>query len=302
MSVNFENILNSVEKNSIKENVMLKDCTTFKVGGPATVFIEPKNVDELVSLMAAIKREKCPFFIIGNGSNLLVSDNGFDGVVVRLAGDFLDIKTDGNKLYAGAAAMVTKLSVVAKDNALTGLEFAYGIPGTVGGAMVMNAGAYDGEMAFVVKWVDMLDDEGSIVRLSNEEMEFSYRNSILKRKPFIVLRTCFELTEGNKDEINAKMMDFLERRKSKQPLEYPSAGSTFKRPQGNFAGKIIMEAGLAGKRVGGACVSTKHCGFVVNDDNATAKDIDELINQVIEKVKEDTNIILEPEVIRVGLF
>ena len=198
--------------------------------------------------------------------------------------------------------MVTKLANVAKENELTGLEFSYGIPGTVGGAMVMNAGAYDGEMSFVVESVTMMDEDLNVKTFSNKEMVFSYRHSILKEKSYIVLATTFKLSQGERFEIEAKMNDFMERRRSKQPLEFPSAGSTFKRPAGYFAGKLIQDAGLSGKRVGGACVSSKHCGFVVNDQNGTAKDVADLMDLVMQEVKSKFDVTLEPEVIKLGSF
>ena len=198
--------------------------------------------------------------------------------------------------------MLTTVARTAWEHALTGMEFAAGIPGTVGGAVVMNAGAYDGEMKQVVQTVTVLSESGEIMELSNNNMQFSYRNSIIKNRPFIVLETEFSLQEGNADEIRAKMDDFNERRRSKQPLEYPSAGSTFKRPEGYFAGKLIMDAGLRGYSIGGAQVSEKHCGFIINKSNATAADITELMDEVTEKVKRRFSVTLEPEVVRVGDF
>ena len=280
----------------------LKEHTTFRVGGPAKIFITVNTVEELIKVQSLLKEESVPFFVIGNGSNLLVSDNGYDGAVISLSGDFNELKVSGEEITAGAGVILSKVCTLAKDNELSGLEFAFGIPGTVGGAMVMNAGAYDGEMAFVVKDVTLLDSNGNIIVLSNSEMQFSYRNSILKKERMIVLKTTFLLKKGVRAEIQAKMDDFIGRRRDKQPLEYPSAGSTFKRPEGHFAGKLIMEAGLSGKRVGGACVSSKHCGFVVNDNNATADDISKLMDTVIKTVEESFGVTLEPEVIKIGTF
>lgn len=293
---------NCIDESFIKEGVMLSEHSTFKSGGPAKLFISVETYDDLKKVIGVIKDKKVPYFLIGNGSNLLISDKGFDGVVIKLSGDFKDIKVDGNRIVSGAAAMLSRVCIEAKNNALSGLEFAYGIPGTVGGAMVMNAGAYDGEMKNVVKSVELLDENGDIIVLTNEEMEFGYRTSILKRRSMIVLRTVFELCEGSSDEIDVKMQDFMERRRSKQPLEYPSAGSTFKRPKDNYAGKLIMDAGLAGARVGGASVSAKHCGFVINDNNATSEEISRLMKLVEDKVFECFNVKLEPEVIFVGEF
>ncbi len=287
---------------SVQETVYLKDHTTFRVGGPASLFVEADNIDELKALMSYIYEEEVPYFILGNGSNLLVSDRGFDGVVIKLTGDFTGLTVEDNEITAYASVPLSKVCLEASNNSLTGLEFAYGIPGSVGGAMVMNAGAYDGEMSFVVKTVDVLTEDCEVKTLTKEELEFGYRTSIFKKENLIALKTVFSLKKGSFEDINAKMQDFLERRRSKQPLEFPSAGSTFKRPEGNFAGKLIMEAGLSGYRVGGASVSVKHCGFVVNDKNGTADDINKVIKDVQAEVKRQTDIMLEPEVIRVGLF
>lgn len=300
--MNLETVKQQIDSKLIKENVYLKDMTTFRTGGKAGLFVEPENISELTEVLKVIKKEHIPYFILGNGSNLLVSDEGYEGVVIRLQGDFLNISNDGLTIYAGAAAMVSKLCITARDSGLTGLEFAYGIPGTVGGAMVMNAGAYDGEMSFVVESVDLLDENLNKVTLTNAEMLFSYRHSILKEKEMVVLGTKFRLNDGNVSDIDDKMQDFLNRRRTKQPLEFPSAGSTFKRPEGYFAGKLIEDAGLKGFRVGGASVSTKHCGFVVNDQNGTAADVNELMERVKETVFKTSGVTLEPEVIKIGKF
>ncbi|MBP5599489.1 MAG: UDP-N-acetylmuramate dehydrogenase [Lachnospiraceae bacterium] len=283
-------------------NEELKKYTTFKVGGPCKALVIIKTEDLLIKVISLLKESKEDFFVIGNGSNLLISDEGFDGYVLKLEGDFLDIQSEGEEIVAGAGAILSKVCIYAKEKGLSGLEFAYGIPGTVGGAIVMNAGAYDGEMSFVVSSVKMLDEKGIIKTFTNPEMEFSYRNSILKRKEFVVLNVTYKLTKKDENEILGKMNDFLERRRSKQPLNFPSAGSTFKRPKDNFAGKLIMEAGLKGKRIGGACVSEKHAGFIVNDEGASAKDISDLMKVVIKEVKEKFDIELEPEVIKLGKF
>lgn len=273
--------------------------TTFRVGGPAKALLLVNTIEELKAVIKAI--DGIPYFVIGNGSNLLVSDNGFDGYVIKLSGDFLSISVEDEHVSAGAGAILSKVAGVARDNGLTGLEFAHGIPGTVGGAMVMNAGAYDGEMSYVVESVTLLSN-GEIIILSCDEMKFGYRHSVLKEQSMIVLSTVFRLAKGVKEEITAKMSDFNERRRSKQPLEYPSAGSTFKRPEGAFAGKLIQDSGLSGFRVGGASVSSKHCGFVINDNKATADDINTLMKTVSDKVFRDSGYRLEPEVIKIGIF
>lgn len=289
-----------------EENVLplekLNKHTTFRVGGPSKALLLVNTIEELKTVYGMLKKAGEEFFVIGNGSNLLVSDEGYEGYVIKLSGEFTDICVKGTKLTAGSGAILSKVAVAARENSLTGLEFAHGIPGTVGGAMVMNAGAYDGEMSFVVESVEMLREDGTLKTYSLEEMEFGYRNSVMKKERLIALKTVFSLKAGNAEEIQAKMNDFNERRRSKQPLEFPSAGSTFKRPEGAFAGKLIQDSGLAGARVGGACVSTKHCGFVINDQSATASDIDSLMKLIINKVKEDSGFVLEPEVIRIGRF
>ena len=288
------------------ENVLpteaLSKHTTFKTGGAAKALVYVCDEEKLKAVIKLCKDEKEPFFILGNGSNLLVSDEGFDGIVIKLSGDFLKTSVEGDRLIAGAGVILSKVCMLARDNSLAGLEFAFGIPGTVGGAMVMNAGAYGGEMNAVVESVSLLEADGNVRDYLNDELEFGYRDSILKHKDLIALRTVFKLERGNKTEIAAKMDELLGRRREKQPLEFPSAGSTFKRPEGYYAGKLIEDAELKGLRVGGASVSVKHSGFIVNDQNATSKDIDELINLVRSKVRDKFNVTLEPEVIRIGEF
>ncbi len=287
---------------NVLENEKLNTHTTFRVGGAAKALLTVNSVEELKTVLALLQSEKEPFFLLGNGSNLLISDLGFDGYVIRLLGDFEDVSQDGKCIAAGGGIMLSKVCRFAADNSLSGLEFAFGIPGTVGGAMVMNAGAYGGEMKDVVKSVELMDYDGNLYNLSCEEMAFGYRDSIVKHKDFIVLRTVFALEEGVKEEITAKMDEVMQKRRDKQPLEHPSAGSTFKRPEGAFAGKLIQDAGLAGARIGGASVSKKHCGFIVNDMGGTASDIDRLMKLVADRVKEESGFTLVPEVIRVGRF
>ncbi|MDE7207928.1 MAG: UDP-N-acetylmuramate dehydrogenase, partial [Lachnospiraceae bacterium] len=236
--------------------------TTFKTGGAADVFVEPSNLAELKEVLRLLKGES--FYLIGNGSNLLVSDKGIRGVVLHLAKGFGDIRVEGNTIVCGAAATLSQIARAALDNSLRGFEFAAGIPGSLGGAIVMNAGAYGGEMKQVVKRVTLLNYEGGIVQKDVEEMHFSYRHSLLKEERFIVLEAEIELPKGVQSEIRERMDDLAARRREKQPLEFPSAGSTFKRPEGYFAAKLIQDAGLKGFCVGGAQVSEKHCGFVVN--------------------------------------
>lgn len=297
-----ENLSRIVPKESIVLNELMSRHTTFRVGGEAACLIKVLNSKELSKIITFLRQTEHEFFVLGNGSNLLVSDNGYEGVVLKLEGEFSEIKTDGLKIISGAGASLAAVARTAMEEGLTGMEFASGIPGTMGGAIVMNAGAYDGEMKQVVKEVTVMDQEGNVLVLDNDTMEFGYRTSVIKNRPFIVLSVVLELQEGEKAEIKKKMDDFAERRREKQPLEYASAGSTFKRPEGYFAGKLIMDAGLRGFSIGGARVSDKHCGFIINTGNASATDIAELIAEVQERVKEQFGVMLEPEIIRIGQF
>ena len=298
-----ERISQFVPKENILEKELMSRHTTFKVGGPCFILVKIDEVSQLKELLPYLVEEKIPYFFLGNGSNLLVSDKGYEGVVITFSKKLAeDVTVEGDRIVAGGGVLLSKVAKYALDESLTGFEFAAGIPGTVGGAMVMNAGAYDGEMKQIVENVEVIDKAGNLRVLSCEEMEFGYRTSILKREPFIVTKTTFKLNKGDKNVIKEKMDDLAARRRDKQPLEFPSAGSTFKRPEGHFAGKLIMDAGLRGYQVGGARVSDKHCGFVVNVDNATATDVHNLMEDVIKKVQEEFQVTLEPEVIRLGEF
>ena len=276
--------------------------TTFRIGGPADFFVLPENVEELTCVLKLCAEEGVPYFILGNGSNLLVGDKGFRGVVIQLYKNFDGIEIQGTTIKARAGAMLIRVAKEAAGAGLTGLEFASGIPGTMGGAMVMNAGAYGGEMKDVVTSVLVLTKEGEIRTLTSEEMNFRYRGSVIEDEGYIVLETVMELKEGDPVVIRSRMEELLLQRRTKQPVEYPSAGSTFKRPEGYFAGKLIMDAGLRGYQVGGAKVSEKHCGFVINAGGATAADVMQLMKDVSEKVEEKFGVGLEPEVKRIGQF
>lgn len=276
--------------------------TTFRVGGEAECIVVVQTEEELAKLIPYLNQVEQEYFILGNGSNLLVGDKGYRGVIVKLGGPMEEVHVEGCRVVARAGALLSKVAAAARVNSLTGMEFAAGIPGSIGGAIVMNAGAYDGEMKQIVQLVRVMDREGQIMTLDNDTMEFGYRTSIIKNRPFIVLDVTLQLSEGDEAQIGARMEELARLRKSKQPLEYPSAGSTFKRPEGNYAGKLIMDAGLRGYRIGGAQVSNKHCGFVVNTGNAAAADIREVIEEVQEKVKDKFHVTLEPEVIFLGDF
>lgn len=276
--------------------------TTFRVGGEAECLVMVETQEELSQLIPYLSRSGQEYFILGNGSNLLVGDKGYQGIILKLGRRMQQIRVQGNHIVAGAGALLSQVAVAARDAGLSGLEFAAGIPGTIGGAIVMNAGAYDGEMKQVVKTVRVMDKEGEPLTLDNDTMEFGYRTSIIKDRPFIVLGVILELTMGEKEQIGARMEELMALRKSKQPLEYPSAGSTFKRPEGYYAGKLIMDAGMRGYRIGGAQVSEKHCGFVINAGGASAADVKEVIEEVQERVKDRFHVRLEPEVIFLGDF
>lgn len=283
-------------------NEKMSRHTTFKTGGPASLFIRPDSLEQLKKVVALLKRAEVPYFILGNGSNLLVSDKGYDGAIIS-TDKFTDIRLEDEKtIYAEAGVKNSAIAAFARDNSLTGYEFAAGIPGSLGGAVIMNAGAYGGEMKLIVKEVRALSPQGEIIRLDNEALRFDYRTSALKGKDFIVISALLELEKGDKDEISAQMNELALKRKEKQPLEYPSAGSTFKRPEGYFAGKLIEDSGLRGYTVGGAMVSDKHCGFVINKGEATSKDIYTLILNVQNTVYEKFGVRLEPEVILLGKF
>ena len=274
--------------------------TTFKIGGAADIMITVKSLEELQTAIGACKASAVPYMILGNGSNLLVSDDGIEGAVIVLDGDFKEITVDGDAVTAGAGAKLSRLCTVALENGLSGLEFAYGIPGTVGGAMYMNAGAYGGEMKDVAVSVTALSRDGTVHEVPASEMQLGYRTSIFKTNGDIILFSEYKLQAGDRELIREQMDDVMGRRKSKQPLEYPSAGSVFKRPEGAFAGTLIEQCGLKGKTVGGAQVSEKHAGFIINIGGATCGDVMELVRIVQDTVKEQTGYVLEREIIRTG--
>ena len=291
-----------VGEQNIRQDEPMDRHTSFRTGGNAACFIEPENAEQLAKVLSYLQKTEQDYFVLGNGSNLLVSDLGYDGVVIYIGDKTSKICVDGSRITVQAGALLSQTAHAAMEAGLTGMEFASGIPGSIGGAMMMNAGAYDGEMSRIVESVTVLDPSGESMILENETMEFGYRTSILKNRPFVVTEVTLRLQEGDREQIQAKMADFAARRREKQPLNYPSAGSTFKRPEGYFAGKLIMDSGLRGYRIGGAQVSEKHCGFIINSGNATSEDISELMDEVIQRVKERFGVTLEPEVIRLGRF
>lgn len=301
-----QNVINELYRIVGEKNVKLEEpmCkhTTFRIGGPVQAFVTPQTTEELGQIVLLCNAEKTPFFMLGHGSNLLVGDGGMEGVVIQLYNNYSNFMIEGTTVKAQAGIMLCKLGQEIKDAGLTGFEFAAGIPGTLGGAIMMNAGAYGGEMKDIVMSVQLMDLNGNLFEKTGEEMEFAYRHSIVEEKKYIILGAALALQYGDKKTIENRMEELAIARKTKQPLEFPSAGSTFKRPEGYFAGKLIMDAGLQGYQIGGAQVSEKHCGFVVNKGNATAADVIQLITDVKQKVYDRFQVELEPEVKMVGEF
>ncbi len=287
---------------SIRLKEPMKDHTSFKVGGAAEIFFQPENINELKQSLLFVHRYHIPYFIMGNGSNLLVSDNGIEGAVIKIGEHLSNITIDGETVIAESGALLSTLSKQCAREGLKGIEFASGIPGSLGGAIAMNAGAYGGEMKDIVEWVELFNKDYQVIRLSKEEMDFSYRKSIVEKEHYIVLRVGIKLEKGDQLEIDSRMAELALKRKTKQPLHLPSAGSTFKRPAGYFAGQLIEDSGLRGYALGGAQVSELHCGFVVNKDHATAKDIYDLIRYVQNVVYDKFEIKLDTEVKMIGDF
>ena len=282
----------------VLKNEPMSKHTSFKIGGTADTYIKVDTLSKLSAILKECKRSDIEYILLGNGSNVLVSDDGIRGVVIRLDGDFRQIAlVDENTIYCGAGATLAQLCKFALNCGLTGLEFAWGIPGSVGGAVFMNAGAYDGEMKNVVHSVSHVSPDGKIGRIEKDDLDFGYRTSVYRKNNMIITGVTLKLEKGNTDDIRDKMDDFMNRRTSKQPLEYPSAGSVFKRPEGNFAGALIQQCGLKGKSVGGAQVSEKHAGFIINKSNATANDVKNLVKEIQNTVAEKTGYNLECELI-----
>ena len=281
----------------VKYDEPLKNHTTFQIGGKCIALIEPKKVEDIIKAIKICRENNLKFFVIGNGSNLLVPDDGYNGVIIKIKSEFSNIQVEWECLIAHSGAKLSEVYTVAYDNSLTGFEFASGIPGTIGGAIFMNAGAYGGEMKDIVESVEVLDlDNYEVKELKNEELDFSYRKSIIQRKNYIVLTIKLKLKKGNKEEIKAVYEDLREKRNSKQPLNFGSAGSTFKRPEGHFASKLIEDAGLKGYHINDAWVSEKHSGFIVNKGNACYREVMELIEYVQKVVFEKFEVKLETEV------
>ena len=297
-----ERFSNLLGNEKVRINEPMNRHTTFRIGGPADYFLLPSSSEEVKGILEICKEESLQYFILGNGSNLLVSDEGYRGVIIQLYRNYGGLTVEGTEIRAGAGVLLSQIAAAARNESLTGFEFAGGIPGTLGGAVVMNAGAYGGELKDVLKEAVVMDREGNIFTVPVEKLAMGYRTSLVKTAGYLVLEAVISLKKGSQEEIRDTMKDLADRRISKQPLEYPSAGSTFKRPEGYFAGKLIMDAGLRGYQVGGAQVSEKHCGFVINKGNATAADVCRLMTDVQAKVQEQFGVTLEPEVKFLGDF
>lgn len=293
-------ILKEMEVGEIRIDEMMKNHTSFKIGGPADIMILPKDEDEILRAIKACRDNNIDFFIMGNGSNLLIKDGGIRGVVIKINDNFNDIKISGDKVYAKAGALLTALSRRAAENSLTGVEFANGIPGTIGGAVTMNAGAYGGEIKDIVTKVRVIDKGNNIIEYENDDMNFGYRTSKVIEDDLVVLGMEIQLKDGNYNKIKEKMQELTKKRTSKQPLELPSGGSTFKRPKGYYAGKLIDDSNLRGFQYGGAQVSEKHCGFVVNIGGATCEDVLGIIKTVQKTVMDKFGVELETEIKVIG--
>lgn len=279
------------------ENEPMALHTTFKIGGPARLAVFPKNENEISDVIKKCKEENVRYMVVGNGSNLLVADEGIDAVVILLGKEFGEVKLiDDTTIFAEAGASLMKVCRFALENGLSGLEFAYGIPGSCGGGAFMNAGAYGGELGDVMFRCDHIDKDGNKGSLEGNDLKLAYRYSAYYENGCVITGAYFKMQKADKEEIKAKMDDYMSRRRDKQPLEYPSAGSTFKRPEGNFAGALIEQCGLKGTSVGGAEISTKHAGFVINKGGATCKDVLDLCKKVADTVKAEKGIDLEMEV------
>jgi UDP-N-acetylmuramate dehydrogenase len=285
-----------IPSENIAFNELMSKHTSFKIGGPADLFVTPVDTVQLTEVLRVCRGHKVPFYIIGNGSNLLIDDSGFRGIIIQLGKNFSQITVEDTKIIAYSGASLAKIANTALDKAFTGFEFAQGIPGTLGGAVAMNAGAYGREIKDVIISADVIDHEGTIITLSKDELALGYRTSIIQKNHYIVIKAVLGLQKGDKCGILEKMKDLADKRRDKQPLDMPSAGSAFKRPEGHFAGKLIMDCGLRGYKIGGAMVSEKHCGFVVSDGTATFEDVIKLIEHIKATVKEKFNVELHPEV------
>lgn len=298
----YEELCTAVGAENVLQDEPMSRHTTFRIGGPADYFVMPGSAEEIRAVRGICAKADVPCYIIGNGSDLLVGDKGYRGVIIQIYKRMNNVRVEGERICVQAGALLSKTAAAAYEASLTGMEFASGIPGTVGGALRMNAGAYGGEMKQIVESVEVLTEEGELLTLSGEELGMGYRTSVISRKGYVALSAVLKLERGDQKAIRARMDELKEQRVAKQPLEYGSAGSTFKRPEGYFAGKLIQDAGLRGYRVGDAQVSEKHCGFVINRGGATAAEVAQLMEEVADKVEEKFGVRLEPEVKKIGEF
>lgn len=297
----YKNLLEILPEDAIELDASMKKYTTMKVGGNASAVVTPKNLDEIKTVLKYAKENKIELYVLGNGSNVIVDDDGIDGIVLKLGNKFSNIEVKENKIYVSSGASMPKVALVAKQNSLSGFEFASGIPGTIGGGIKMNAGAYGSEMANVLESVTYIDENYNLVTITNKDCNFSYRHSIFsEHKEFVIIEAVLSLEKGNLEEIESKMKEYQEARSLKQPLEYANSGSIFKRPEGYFVGKLVQDAGLKGKTIGKAQVSTKHSGFIINLGDATCSDIKELIKFIQDEVKEKFGVMLQTEVEFIG--
>ena len=298
----YDALIQLTEEKNVLTDEPLKNHVTFRVGGAADYFVSPESAEEVQKIILLCKEAGMPYYILGNGSNLLVSDQGYRGVIIQIYKSMSEISVKGEFVTAQAGALLSAIAAKAAGESLAGFEFASGIPGTIGGAAVMNAGAYGGEMKDVLEQVTVLTKEGELLTIPREELDMGYRTSKVAKNQYIVLEAVIHLAHGEQEKIREKMNELKEKRTTKQPLEYPSAGSTFKRPEGFFAGKLIQDAGLKGYRVGDAMVSEKHSGFVINAGEATALQVRQLMADVDREVYEKFQVHLEPEVRLIGEF
>jgi UDP-N-acetylmuramate dehydrogenase len=298
--INYNNFKKILSDDRVLKDMPMSKLTSFRIGGNADVVCVPKSADEIIACIGEAKTQNLPYYIIGNGSNILVRDKGLRGVVIKILDGMDEISIEDDLIVAQAGAKLSSLSRFCTDNSYVGMEFAFGIPGTVGGGLFMNAGAYGSELKDCVVWAEVINENLEIVTYTLEDMKLEYRNSAFQRNKCIITKAGFKLDKGNKEESQKRIEELTNRRRASQPLKYPSAGSTFKRPVGGYAAQLIDEAGLKGLTVGGAMVSTQHAGFVINNGNATANDVLELVDMIIEKVKEASGITLEPEIRIIG--
>lgn len=292
-------ISNYIKNENVELNAPMKKYTSFKVGGAVDLLVKPETYEEVSKVIGLCEERKIPYYIIGNGSNLLVKDGGVRGVAIKLS-KLNGVTINGEEIIVQSGAAIGEVSLKSRDASLTGFEFACGIPGTIGGAIAMNAGAYNGEIADIIDTVTVMDHKGKIIKLTKDQLELGYRTSVVLTKNYIVLEATFKLKKGEYEKVAGRISDLMRRRREKQPLEYPSAGSTFKRPEGFFAAKLIEDSGLKGASIGGAQVSEKHSGFIINKGNATAKDILDLIHFVQKTVKSKYDVNLDTEVRIIG--